>query len=101
MTTNPALAIKRQQLAERIQAVDWENVSRDLDAQGNATINRLLSPEECDEIVNLYPKSDNFRSTVVMARHGFGRGEYKYFSYPLPDLIAGLRAQIYPRLAPI
>jgi uncharacterized protein len=75
MTANPALATKLQ-LAERIQAVDWDSVSRDLDAQGNATINRLLSSEECEGLINLYPKNDSFRSTIVMARHGFGLGEY-------------------------
>ena len=88
-------------ITERIQSVDWECVSRDLDAQGNAIIDHLLSPAECESIINLYPKDDIFRSAVVMARHGFGRGEYKYFNYPLPDLIARLRAEIYPHLAPI
>ena len=62
---------------------------------------KLLSPDECREIASLYPQDDRFRSKVVMGRHGFGRGEYKYFAYPLPDLIEGLRTALYPRLAPI
>jgi hypothetical protein len=76
-------------------------VSQDLDAQGNAIIERLLSPDECQALAALYPKDDTFRSRVVMERHGFGRGEYKYFNYPLPDLVAALRTAIYPQLVPI
>lgn len=88
-------------IAERIKAIDWQSVSEDLDAQGSAIINRLLSPDECEAIASLYPEDDIFRSQVVMGRHGFGRGEYKYFSYPLPDLIAELRTALYPHLVPI
>jgi len=87
--------------ATRVKTIDWERVSKDLDAQGSATIEGLLSPDECQALAGLYPKDEIFRSRVVMARHGFGRGEYKYFSYPLPDLIAGLRTAIYPHLVPI
>jgi hypothetical protein len=76
-------------------------VWQELDAQGGVMIGRLLSPDESQSLAALYPKDDIFRSRVVMARHGFGRGEYKYFSYPLPDLIAGLRITIYPHLVPI
>ena len=82
-------------------AIDWGCVSQDLDAYGSAVVERLLSPEECRDLIALYPAEDLFRSRVVMARHGFGRGEYKYFQYPLPDTIAGLRTAVYPRLAPI
>jgi hypothetical protein len=88
-------------VAERVRAIDWAQVSTDLDAQGSAMIERLISPAECDALAALYPIDGIFRSRIVMERHGFGRGEYKYFSYPLPDLVAGLRAAIYPRLAPI
>jgi hypothetical protein len=88
-------------IAGRIKALDWESVSHDLDAQGNAMIERLLSPDECQAIAGLYPQDDLFRSRIVMGRHGFGRGEYKYFSYPLPELIAGLRTAAYPHLVPI
>src|SRR5690606_16613359 len=61
----------------------------------------LMSTEECRSIVALYPDDDRFRSRVVMARHGFGKGEYKYFAYPLPELVAGIRSAAYPSLAPI
>jgi len=87
--------------ATRVKTIDWERVSKDLDAQGSAAFEGLLSPDECQALAGLYPKDEIFRSRVVMARHGFGRGEYKYFSYPLPDLIAGLRTAIYPHLVPI
>jgi hypothetical protein len=87
--------------AARVKTFDWEVVAEDLDAQGSAIIQGFLSPEECQALAELYPKDDIFRSRVVMARHGFGRGEYKYFSYPLPDLVASLRTAIYPRLVPI
>jgi hypothetical protein len=95
-----SLALKNQSGAERVNAVDWQRVSRDLDAQGSATIERLLSPDECQAIASLYTKDGIFRSHVVMGRHGFGRGEYKYFSYPLPDLISDLRTAVYPELVP-
>lgn len=88
-------------IAERVRAINWEQVSQDLDTQGNALVGRLLSPDECRAIAGFYPKVDIFRSNVVMARHGFGRGEYKYFSYPLPRLIAGLRTAVYPHLVPV
>jgi hypothetical protein len=86
---------------ERINTVDWERVSQDLDAQGNAILDHVLSADECHALVALYSEDDLFRSRVVMSRHGFGRGEYKYFDYPLPGIIAELRTVIYPRLAPI
>ena len=85
----------------RVDSVPWEQVSRDLDAEGFAIIKSVLSTDECDGIRNLYEKRDIFRSNVVMERHGFGRGEYRYFSYPLPDLIATLRTSVYPHLVPI
>jgi hypothetical protein len=88
-------------IAGRVKMRDWEQVSQDLDAQGCAMIKGLITPEECDALAGLYPVDGIFRSRVVMGRHGFGRGEYKYFSYPLPDIIAGLRTSIYPHLVPI
>jgi hypothetical protein len=81
--------------------ISWEQVYRDLDAEGNAIIKGLMSSDDCDRIRLLYDNEDLFRSNVVMERHGFGRGEYRYFSYPLPDLISTLRTSLYPRLAPI
>jgi uncharacterized protein len=83
-------------MASRVKACDWERVSNDLDAQGCAIIEGLLTPEVCAAIAGLYQMDNIFRSRVVMGAHGFGRGECKYFSYPLPDIVAGLRISIYP-----
>jgi hypothetical protein len=85
-------------IVARAEAIDWAEVGHDLDAQGCAILNGLLSPEECRALAALYPDDSHFRSRVVMSRHGFGRGEYKYFSYPLPAVIAGLRPVLYARL---
>jgi hypothetical protein len=104
MNTSPktvAPIASSKSVAERVKTLDWERVSQDLDAQGSALIECLLSPDECRAVAGLYPKDDIFRSRVVMGRHGFGCGEYKYFSYPLPDLIADLRTAVYPDLVPI
>jgi hypothetical protein len=90
-----------EEVAERTRALDWARVSRDLDATGNAMLEGLLSPGECGELAALYQADAIFRSRIVMARHGFGRGEYQYFSYPLPPIVAGLRTVLYPHLAPI
>jgi uncharacterized protein len=81
--------------------MDWARLSEDLDAQGSAVIEGLISPAQSRVLAALYDEDALFRSRVVMARHGFGRGEYKYFSYPLPDLIGELRKSLYPRLAEI
>jgi hypothetical protein len=86
---------------DRTKAYDWRSLSGELDDQGSAVLEGLLSPEECRAISGLYTKDEIFRSRVVMSRHGFGRGEYKYFNYPLPDILAELRTAIYPHLAPI
>jgi hypothetical protein len=90
-----------ENIPDRVEAFDWAIVSGSLDAQGNAMLERLLSPDECLALAGLYADGTRFRSRVVMARHGFGRGEYKYFSYPLPGMVASLRSALYPRLAPI
>src|ERR687891_80650 len=87
--------------ADRVQALDWHRITDDLAAQGSAMLEKLLAPEECRAIAALYPEDGVFRSKVVMGRHGFGRGEYKYFGYPLPELIQELRTALYPRLAPV
>jgi len=88
-------------IAERVDAIDWTEIAAHLDGHGWATIERFLSTDECRVIAGVYDDDSAFRSRIVMARHGFGRGEYKYFRYPLPDIIADLRAALYPRLAPI
>jgi uncharacterized protein len=82
-------------------APDWPHLEQELDSFGAAVIPRLLSPAECAATAASYDDASRFRSTVVMARHGFGRGEYKYLSYPLPALVAGLRERLYPPLARI
>ena len=82
----------------KLDNILWERVARDLDAEGNAIIKSILSPDQCDEIRGLYDTDELFRSQVVMERHGFGRGEYRYFKYPLPDLIGDLRTSLYPHL---
>jgi hypothetical protein len=80
---------------------DWAALAVDLDAQGWAVLPGLLDPERCEGIAGGYDEDAQFRSRVVMARHGFGRGEYRYFAYPLPDPVFALRTALYPRLAPI
>jgi hypothetical protein len=79
----------------------WEEVESSLDGRGFAVMRQLLTPEQCAVVAAMYPEEARFRSHIHMARHGFGRGEYKYFAHPLPDLVATLRSQLYPPLAAI
>jgi hypothetical protein len=88
-------------VADRVDKIPWPSVEAQLDVHGWATLQGLLSREECRALAGLYDIDSHFRSHVLMARHGFGRGEYKYFSYPLPDLLATLRGVLYRRLAPL
>ena len=88
-------------LVGRVAAIEWPEVEADLDAQGAAVIKGLLAPVDCHELSSLYQRDDIFRARVVMARHGFGRGEYRYFDYPLPPLIGVLRESLYAHLAPV
>lgn len=85
-------------MESRIDAVDWEGIHAGLDAEGHAVTPGLLTAEECAALVAAYPGVEAFRSRVVMARHGYGLGEYKYFAYPLPAIVAGLRTALYARL---
>jgi hypothetical protein len=85
-------------IAARVEALDWTQTDADLYAHGCAVLKGLLSPDQCRALAALYPDDAHFRSRVVMGRHGFGRGEYKYFAYPLPDPIADLRPALYARL---
>src|SRR4051794_4866896 len=78
---------------------DWNYLTDELNGFGCAVLEKLLSPDECRLIAELYPDEGHFRSHVHMARHGFGKGEYRYFRYQLPDLLGGLRTALYPRLA--
>jgi uncharacterized protein len=86
---------------ETLRPTDWAQVRADLDAHGCAVINRLLDIDACRMVASFYGDDTRFRSRVVMARHGFGRGEYKYFAYPLPEPVARLRTTLYAVLAPI
>jgi uncharacterized protein len=98
----PALAASAVQTAEtRVSHYDSGTLSGDLNGYGCTVLKQLLSPDECRHIAGLYAKEEHFRSHVHMARHGFGKGEYRYFKYPLPDLLADLRTALYPRLAAI
>jgi hypothetical protein len=99
--TTTARPVVARDIAARVAAIDWAGASTDLDAHGWAMVDSLLTPQECRAIAGLYDDAARFRSHVVMARHGFGRGEYKYFAYPLPEIVAELRTALYPRLAPI
>ena len=85
----------------QIDHMDWAQIAGDLDAQGWAVAKALLGAEVCAGLSMLYEEDGRFRGTVTMARHGFGRGEYRYFAYPLPGIVADLRTQLYARLAPI
>jgi len=98
--TSPA-SIPSEGAIARVNGLDWRQIGKDLDEQGSALLQGVLSADECKAVASLYPEESIFRSRVVMGRHGFGRGEYKYFSYPLPRLIESLRTVLYPRLAPM
>ena len=83
---------------ERLRRLDWPALEEELNVQGSTVLKGVLSPGECSSIAQWYPEDDRFRSRVVMGRHGFGSGEYKYFSYPLPDVIQKLRTELYAKL---
>lgn len=85
----------------RLDTLDWADLEQQLDEHGCAVIGALLSSESCDRLSALYSQTEPFRAQVIMARHGFGRGEYKYFRYPLPATVERLRTALYPRLVPL
>jgi len=85
----------------RIEKLDWQQIAKELNEQGSAMLKGVLTLGECGALAGLYPNEIGFRSRVVMGRHGFGRGEYKYFSYPLPGIVQGLRTALYRELAPV
>ncbi|MFO0997812.1 MAG: 2OG-Fe(II) oxygenase [Alphaproteobacteria bacterium] len=88
-------------IAERVRGLDWSRLTTALDARGFAVTGPLLPADECAALAAMYDSEARFRSRVVMARHGFGQGEYQYFAYPLPDMVAALRAALYPALAAV
>ena len=96
-----AAAMKEDAGISKLERLAWDRIMRELDAQGSSVLEGLLAADECRYLASLYADDSWFRSRVVMASHGFGRGEYKYFRYPLPDLIAELRPSLYVHLAPI
>jgi hypothetical protein len=96
----PSLAPpKASPIDARIDALDWPSIISSLDDYGCATMGPLLTAEECTALAESYQSNQLFRSRIIMARHGFGRGEYKYFAYPLPQIVASLRDALYPPLA--
>lgn len=90
-----------QDIIEKIENADWQNITEAMHQKGYAILPNLLSDQQCEGLKVEYDNPNQYRKTVVMARHRFGLGEYKYFNYPLPDLIQTIRTNIYPRLAPI
>jgi uncharacterized protein len=96
-TLSPASAAPSA--AARVAAYEWQAIAAELDSYGCAVLPKLISAVECRSIAGLYADESHFRSHIHMARHGFGKGEYRYFKYPLPDLLEGLRTALYPRLA--
>ena len=103
MSTHAQLALAapvNSGVADRLDALDWRIISDELDARGSACIECLLTPDECRSLAALYSDEGRFRSRVVMQRHGFGSGEYKYFAYPLPMMISELRSAFYAHLVP-
>jgi hypothetical protein len=95
-------AVSRSEgISERIEGLDWPSLGRDLDSHGYAVTDPLFDASECAALAASYPHDNLFRSRVIMARHGFGRGEYKYFAYPLPDPIQILRTALYPYLVEV
>jgi hypothetical protein len=99
--TKPRPRIPAVDIAARVAALDWTGIAAELDAHGCATTGALLTPAACAALAGSYNSDHLFRSRIIMARHGFGRGEYKYFAYPLPEPIAELRTAFYPALAAI
>jgi hypothetical protein len=88
-------------IAARVAALDWGDIAGRLDAEGYAVVNAMLGGDECASLAATWDADGRFRRHIVMARHGFGQGEYKYFAYPLPDVVEELRAALYPRLGAI
>ncbi|MFE0019572.1 2OG-Fe(II) oxygenase [Amycolatopsis sp. NPDC059021] len=95
------MPVKTDTIARRVGKADWGRLAGELDEYGCALTPRLLTPAECADIAGLYERAELFRTTVDMARHRFGSGEYRYFTHELPEPVAALRAALYPRLLPI
>lgn len=100
LTAREVGATARPSLADRVAGLDWPRIAAELDAFGAASTGSMLMPDECAVLSALYDDASRFRSRIVMARHGFGQGEYQYFRDPLPPAVAELRETLYPRLVP-
>jgi uncharacterized protein len=106
---NEGLALKEASLplpdaaqaVSEVESLDWQSITGSLNDSGNALLKNVLTSSACEALASMYGDDGHFRSRVIMSRHGFGRGEYKYFSYPLPDILQGLRSSLYQRLAPV
>lgn len=101
MSATPLRARDEHALPTRTAAFDWARIEQDLDASGCAVLEKLMLPAQCRQLAASYDDESKFRSRVIMSRHGFGRGEYKYFAYPLPEVVSELRTALYPHLAAI
>ncbi len=88
-------------ISEKISGIDWQRVTEEMNEKGYALVLQFLPNQYCEELIGEYDNSDLYRKTITMERHRFGLGEYKYFKYPLPDLIQTVRRAIYPKLAPV
>jgi hypothetical protein len=88
-------------ISEKISSIDWQRVTEEVNEKGYALVFQFLPNQYCEELIGEYDNSDLYRKTITMERHGFGLGEYKYFKYPLPDLIQTVRRAIYPKLTPV
>ena len=91
----------RDSRGQAVGLQDWDSIAQSLDAHGNAVLPELLTAAQCEQLAAMYGRADGYRARIVMARHGFGKGEYKYFAYPLPPLLRELRHALYPNLVPI
>lgn len=101
MSASNACLHPEPKIQPRVSTYNWPELIDELNIRGSAILKSLLTPDECRDTANLYSVNNLFRSRIVMERHGFGRGEYKYFSYPLPNLVHELRETLYPLLVPI
>jgi uncharacterized protein len=88
-------------IQEKLAATDWQNLTDEMNEKGYATVRELLSAAECENLISNYHQPHLYRKTITMERYRFGLGEYRYFNYPLPELIQTIRVNVYPRLAPI
>ncbi|MEV6316525.1 2OG-Fe(II) oxygenase [Streptomyces sp. NPDC051776] len=99
--TDTATARARVTPRDRVARADWQALAAELDGYGCALTPRVLTPTECRAVAEMYDETERFRSTVDMARHRFGSGQYRYFDHPLPGLVRGLREAFYPHLLPV